>query len=273
MKKLLYIFVVVLSISAVIFGHLHWQSKLASKVEAAKDNVIDSDRGTERDKEKAPAQKETNTATDSTQTIEQLTSNLPSSLQERIMSAKENNEKVKFAIIGSGELTTDNGWTGQFVNGMKQAYGEELFDIVAIGFGDTSSTEIHSSEKYIKISQSQPDIALIEPFILNDNKGINIDDSMDSIKIMERRLKDENPEVSIFLQPPHPIYQPGHYMTQINSVKELADETEMIYLNHWDAWPDVQDEEINNFVNGVSGPKEEGNTLWAEYLINYFTGK
>jgi hypothetical protein len=273
MKNALYIFVLVLSISTVIFGHIHWKSKLASQVEAAKSELNSSNTTGNNSENTTTDKKETQSTSEGNNSVDELISNLPNALQEKMIVSKENNEALKVAIIGSGSINTDSGWTGQFTDGLNQAYGKEFFDIAATGFGKSISTSIHSSEKFIEIAKSQPDLVLLEPFILNDNIGVNIDDSLESIRIMERRLKEKNPNVTIFLQPPHPLFQPNHYKTQVDSVKLFAEETDMVYLDHWDNWPDVQNEVINDYVEGKSGPNEQGHELWAEYLVDYFTGK
>lgn len=267
MKIVLYVFVVVLSLSTIVFGHFHWESKLASKVEAAKADVSERETSSfERSATKEPQQ-------DESKSVDQLSSNLPQPLQEQIQTAIHNKTKVKFSIIGSGELNATEGWSGHLAKGLTEAYGEGVFDLQVTGFGDLDSTKVHSSEKMINIAENKPDLVLIEPFIMNDNIGVRLDDSKESIKIIERRLKEENPNVTIFIQPPHPIYDPQHYQVQINTIKEFSAEEDFIYLDHWENWPGVQDEEIKKYIEGIDRPNEKGHKLWSEYLINYFTGK
>ena len=73
------------------------------------------------------------------------------------------------------------------------------------------------------------------------------------------------------LQPANPLFQAKYYPLQVEALKNYADRNNITYLNHWDAWPDTQSEEIKKFLIGEpSTPNETGHKLWADFLVDYF---
>ncbi|MCF6409976.1 hypothetical protein [Pseudalkalibacillus salsuginis] len=76
----------------------------------------------------------------------------------------------------------------------------------------------------------------------------------------------------MMIQPPHPIEDSISYESQVEAIEEFANDSEILFLNHWENWPDG--EEVGQYLNDdQSGPNKQGNQVWAEYILNYFTGK
>ncbi|MCF6138803.1 SGNH/GDSL hydrolase family protein [Pseudalkalibacillus berkeleyi] len=266
MKKFLYITTILLSISVIVFGHLHWKSKISTASVSANDDITEDSDANVNESEVEE--------TESKRNLETLTQNLPKEAASIIIDSFNKGEQLDLAFIGSEAQTKGSTpWPELVEEGLKEAYGPELFTVHNYNFGDEFSIRAIRTDDMDSIINDQPDIVILEPFLLNDNGEVNINHTIDSIRIIKRRMVEENEEVIFMVQPPHPIHEPGLYATQINALKEYAEETDTTYLNHWDNWPDVTDEEIKQYIlEDISGPNDEGNKLWAEYIVNYFTG-
>jgi hypothetical protein len=115
-----------------------------------------------------------------------------------------------------------------------------------------------------------PDIILYEPFTLNDNSGgVTVQDNHNSIEIFLQDLKEANKDAVLLLQPTHPLYGATYYPRQVADLKKFAEDKGFTYLDHWEAWPD--DKELNDLLTDEKdSPDEEGHSIWANYLIEYY---
>ena len=78
----------------------------------------------------------------------------------------------------------------------------------------------------------------------------------------------------VLIQPPHPLYQATYYPVQVEALEQYAEDNGIPYLNHWEAWPDQDSEEIKDYLSeDASEPSAKGHQVWAEYLIDYFIAK
>ncbi|WP_408007913.1 SGNH/GDSL hydrolase family protein [Pseudalkalibacillus sp. A8] len=268
MKKSLYITTIILSITTIIFGHFHWNSKINNTIANAKENA-------EQVSEKDQPANDVKGSNESKPDIKELTKNLSEETKDLISDAIESGEAIDIAVVGSeAQGMGETPWPVLLQSGLDEAYGEGLFNINSYDFGDETSINVIKLEKMTEIIESQPDIVLLEPFIMNDNGEVGVNDTIDAIKILERRFTESNEDIIFMLQPSHPIFEPQVYAIQVNGIKEFAEDEGITYLHHWDDWPDVSDEDVKDFIQeDLSGPNDRGNKIWAEYLINYFTGK
>ncbi|WP_257350219.1 SGNH/GDSL hydrolase family protein [Pseudalkalibacillus decolorationis] len=258
MKKLLYILIVTLSIGSIIFGHFYWKAKISdnhlSSIASA-ENTSNTTENVAEKKSKESKKKPTKNGSKQPN-YKELTGNMTSELQNLILQKIDAGEPIKLAIIGSGAQTKGSTpWPSLFKERLNQAYGTEVFDIVPTSFGDGWSIEIIYGDKFNSVVETSPDIVLLEPFLLNDNADINIDDTLASIRYMNNRFLEQNGEMVLLLQPPHPVFEPSLYLSQVESLKEFAKEKGHIYLNHWEDWPDSDNAEIKNYLlTDGSGP-------------------
>ncbi len=260
---------ILLSIGAIVFGHIHWKMKINDSIVSANDEVI------EENEEVTAEQIEGEQREDQQVNLADLTQNLEEKAAIIVKDAVASGETLDVAIIGSGAQTKgEQPWPELVQAGLDHAYGEGVFSIQNHSFGDEFSIYAIRKDEMYSIIDDQPDIVILEPFLLNDNVDINIDDTIDSIRILKRQLTKANENIVFMVQPPHPIFEPTLYATQVDRLEQYAEEEGVTYLNHWENWPSVSDEEIKNYVlEDISGPNDEGNQLWAEYIVNYFTGK
>ena len=50
------------------------------------------------------------------------------------------------------------------------------------------------------------------------------------------------------IQPPHPLYQATYYPVQVEALAQYAEDNDIPYLNHWEAWPDQDSKEIKDYL-------------------------
>ena len=60
----------------------------------------------------------------------------------------------------------------------------------------------------------------------------------------------------------------------MEELQQFAEDNDIPYLNHWEAWPDQDSEEIKEYITEDSSqPSVKGHEVWAEYMIDYFIAK
>ncbi|MGP4079025.1 SGNH/GDSL hydrolase family protein [Pseudalkalibacillus sp. R45] len=266
MKKILYILTIILSIMTIIFGHIHWNSKINETIANAKANAESI---VEEQTNDDPREDEFS------QDIEELTKNLSDETRELITNAIESGTEIEVAVIGSEAIGMgETPWPELMQAGLDEAYGEGIFNITPHDFGKELSVDAIDLEKMTEVIDTKPDMVLLEPFLMNDNEKVEIEHTIEAIKILDSRFTKSNNDIVFMLQPSHPIFNPKTYAGQVEGVKNFAEEEEITYLHHWDNWPDVTDNEVIEYIqNDFSGPNDQGNEVWAEYLVNYFIGK
>ena len=139
-------------------------------------------------------------------------------------------------------------------------------------FGEKTSLEAMREIRDQGI-ESTPDILLLEPFLLKDNGEIRIEDSLDAVTNIISSYRNVNEDLIIILQPSNPLYDSKFYPLQVKKLKDYAEKNDYIYLNHWKAWPELDNVEMEDYLTGDSKPNHKGHQIWAKYLVDYFTGK
>lgn len=256
-KRIIVSNVVVLCIASIIVGHFYWKQKIskptAASVESSAENI-----------------KEDNSKQNDTR--EDYAKNLPEDVQKKIKTALKEEKQLNFVIWGSESVPSDqNGWPEKLKKELLSAYGDELFNISIVSDAEETTHSVLNKKLYKKIADKKPDILLFEPFILNDNGVVGIDNTLSNITDILRKIQEANPDVSIMLQPAHPLFGAKFYPKEVDALKQYAEENHFTYLNHWENWPDKEDEQLKQYVTeDRSKPSEKGNQVWGEYLINYF---
>ncbi|MED1603618.1 SGNH/GDSL hydrolase family protein [Alkalihalophilus marmarensis] len=134
--------------------------------------------------------------------------------------------------------------------------------------GRLTSLEVIQDEYIQEVVASKPDLLFFEPFILNNNGLILIEDTKESIEIMLNELKVELPETEIILLPPNPLYNTVFYIEQVKELQALADQNNLLYADHWKAWPPTDDEDLQNYLED-GRPNDKGHSTWAEYIVQF----
>uniref|UniRef100_C5D960 SGNH/GDSL hydrolase family protein n=1 Tax=Geobacillus sp. (strain WCH70) TaxID=471223 RepID=C5D960_GEOSW len=254
---LLTVLLLVSCVSFIIAGQLYWQKKIDDTVKQAM--------------AEAPKQE----AIENESKLMKYAAQLPSEVQEKIKNAIHTNHPVRLVIVGSEAISSsEKSWPALFKNELESTYGQQVFEVVVKEYGEMTTKEALEANVDKEIIDAKPDILLWEPFILNNNGVIEIEDTLQQIDTIIQNIQSALPDVTIMLQPPHPIYNARYYPSQVEQLQSFAKEKGYIYLDHWKAWPDYKSEELNDVVNeNTDLPNERGHQLWADFLIDYFIAK
>ncbi|WP_156419025.1 hypothetical protein [Fictibacillus sp. FJAT-27399] len=266
-KKFLYVMICIICLGSLGFGNFYYNMKLENTANAAKKAIHDESIVKETAEETAIKSTEVNS--------EELMKNFPEDLAAKVNEKMKAGEIVKFAALGSESTSTEDGSWGKLLqNGLDKAYGKGAIEVTAEGIKDELSINITKDKEYRSLLEEKPDVLLIEPFLLNDNGKVKVDDTLGSLNVLLADVKRISKSTTVMIQPPNPIYKPVFYLDQVNRLEMFTKEKGLIYLNHWGSWPDPDSEEMKTYVDmNTYQPTEKGDKVWAKYLINYFTGK
>ncbi|WP_010676967.1 SGNH/GDSL hydrolase family protein [Bacillus timonensis] len=268
MKKLIVIFVSVLSLAVIIAGKVHWDSKIEATTKAEsqlKNSKAEGISGKDAsDKKKGETPKEDLIA---------YTKNLPEEVVSKIELAIQSKEPLKLVIMGSASTPEDpNGWPTLFKQELENTYGKDVFEVSIHEYPNLTSETVVTEELYQEVIDLKPDVLLLEPFILADNGLVTMDDRLENLTTMLTDFYNQLPELTVLLQPANPLLKATYYPNEVQELKGFAEQNGYIYLDHWTAWPDHQTDDIEDYlVDGL--PSEKGHKVWADYLINYFVAK
>ncbi|MED1601707.1 SGNH/GDSL hydrolase family protein [Alkalihalophilus marmarensis] len=181
--------------------------------------------------------------------------------KDQIIGKYQNNQTISIAVIGSdahaqGEMF-ENGqsieipsWPDLAEEDLNELYGEEAFDIQYLsGYKDLTTSEFYAGEALQQIEAMNPDIIVFEPFLLNDHSILPLDKTIMNLSSI---------------------------VSAIDALERFAQEEDLPYLDHWDAWPLTNDQEIGQYLvelpDGKFRPNKQGHTVWSEKIVDYFAG-
>jgi hypothetical protein len=275
MRLVTLVLVLTISLGSVIAGKIHWNHKISAYSGKTSNLVLEE--------ESTQTKKETETVVkDSNEDIELLSyaNNLPNIVKDKIGNSIETGTPVRFLIMGSKSTSSDAlGWPNLLKQELVNAYGENVFEITVLEIPDKNSIEVINEGLYSKGLEFKPDLLLLEPFILKDNGEVRMEDRLLNIDRILSDFKNENPTISFYLQPSNPLFNATYYPKEVEELKAYAENNNIGYLNHWEAWPDQQSSELEGYLSPdpaitfKSIPNEKGNKVWANYLIDHFISK
>ena len=263
MKNVVFIIALIGCLSLVIAGKFHWDDKIEQTGETVSAAVDPDSKVAKQDGEqdKKPV---------SDKELKKLVANFPEQLQEKMMAS---NDPISVVIVGSESIgTKEDGLQPIVEKGLEESYWKGAFNVTQLTFEEATTDTIVDDELYNKIIEKKPDVVLLEAFTLNDNGMVVIEEGQQNISTTISEIKDALPGVSVMLMPSNPIPDPGYYALQINELGEYAERNDYIYLNHWEEWPSVDGEEIDDYLTD-SRPNDKGFDVWGEYIVDYLSGK
>jgi hypothetical protein len=253
--------IILVCATILITGGIHWKQQTAITSFSTKVNE-------KTESSQVESQSESQATAPLNEDIQTLASNWPKAAQTLLVEKIKNKQIFHIAFVGSQDLNKDeNGWSAQLKERLLAAYGEDHIDVKILEYDDLTSLHFYEDDKISEVVAAKPDLLLFEPFTLNDNGKVTIEDNHDIISKTVQAVTDENEQASFILQPSHPIFGAQIYPEQVGKLKDFAKEQEIMYLNHWKAWPNSNDEKLNDYLNAdQSAPNEKGSRLWADYL-------
>jgi hypothetical protein len=261
MKRFFIVSAMVLCVISVIGGHFYYNKKLEQTASAAKLEL------------KSSPSKEVSTKNPATKKNEVVNSfsNAPKGVAQLYKKKNEKGESLRLSLVGSESTSLDEGtWANIFKKKMNDTYGKNV-EIDVTDFGELTSLEVTNDPKYNTLLEKKSDVVIIEPFLLNDNGEVRLEDTLFILNKIVDDLKTANPDAIVILQPSNPIYMPQIYAEQVSGLEDYAKENKIPYLNFWDSWPSVDSEEVKKYYDKETLlPTKEGHQLWADYIFNVF---
>ncbi|MDV2684340.1 SGNH/GDSL hydrolase family protein [Alkalihalophilus lindianensis] len=262
MKKIILLCAIIFSSLFVLaFSHLTYQDKLqtiATEANQGNSGEITS-----------------NTTAQNNDNGPSVVSTTPDSLIDSWSDQKEE-DPVLITFFGSESLTyelnTEASWPNIVTENLQQYLSPALLETTIIDAGADSSLEVLESDVLDDVIASQPDILVFEPFMLNNNGELLINDSLESLENMLSIIESELENTDIIIIPPNPLYKAVNYPTQVEELQQYVEENGYTYVNHWVAWPESEDEVLQEYLeDGL--PNEEGHQLWATYMTDFLTSE
>lgn len=265
MKALLTTILALTCAVILIWGNVHWNQKsvVSGSSEPTTNGPIDKP---VKSTKAAPETKETDFTLNAENWPEEAKASFKQALSEK--------RTFKLMIVGSGAVGDEpTGWAYQVKQEVEGFYGKEVVSVNIKEVNETTLAFIQQNGQET-IADEKADMIIFEPFTLTDNGIVLIEDSLANIQTVIDAAKESNPNTVFVLQPPNPIYQPKLYATQVQALEDYAAQNNIAYLDHWEAWPDTDSEEIYKYLqDGIGQPNEEGHKVWSKYVIDYLISK
>lgn len=258
-------FVAICCLAMLIFGSIYWEQKIS---ELSAHGVIATSNidGVNNKPKNVKDQSKSNQIN-----VKDLTSSLPKNVANLINNTFTLGGSVEVAIIGSGAITAgENVWPEIFKEKIDDAF-EGLVNVSIYEIPGMTTTEVVEANLHMERLDITPDIVIFEPFMLEDNGLVGIDQTLLNIQKMLDDIRILNEDVHFFLQPPHPVEGAVYYPREVEALKVMAEEKGHTFLNHWSNWPDYQTEDIKPYITkDYEAPTELGHKVWAEYILSIF---
>lgn len=204
------------------------------------------------------------------ETISQLTANMPESVAQLVTSRFESEQPIRLLIAGSQAIAQggEGGAAGLIAAYLDDVYGSFIeTDIVSVP--GTSKEFIATMEDAVSWNDGY-DVMLFEPFTLNNNGKVIIEDEHRHILTVQEKLRSYKDDAELLVMPSQPIYRPNFYGTQIRSLGKFTESRGIPYIDHWDEWPDTTSDSINDYLEDDSAPNDIGATAWATAVQRFF---
>lgn len=270
MRRFIAVAVCVLCVAVVFLGRMYWQHQIATVGAKAQQQLHNngqaSNPGNLTDEE-APGDQTDGQPSD----LHQLTKDLPDLLADNIQEAVETETPLQFLIVTRNDAET---WPSLLQDHLDESYGEGVFHISTQTYGEQTTFDFLENDSYESLFQlpEETDLLLFESLILNDQQIVRTEDTLIGVRELYEAVTEEHSDLTFLLQPPNPVYQHPYYAEHVAELRDFAKEEGIPYINVWQAWPDVDDDDLLNYLNEEGNiPSEEGNELWADALADYFT--
>ncbi|WP_338449649.1 SGNH/GDSL hydrolase family protein [Niallia oryzisoli] len=258
MKRIIPILLIIVCVATLYFGQANWNKKTAistttAAVKEGQPNVHDAH----------PSVWET---------LLPNTKNWPVESTNTFQASIQKEKPFKIVFLGSDSLGNGkDSWPEIVTTALKETF-HDYINVNTLQY-DLTSSEYVKQNLQSELIKEQPDLIIFEPFTLNDNGVVKIEDSLDNLSTIIQDVQADNPKAVFILQPPHPLYNATFYPKQVELLKDYAKDHGIVYLDHWEVWPDSESIEIKEYlVEDQTQPSVKGHELWAGYLVDYLVG-
>lgn len=270
MKVFLTTLLAIATAAVLILGNLNW----AKKTTISSNTEVSKAAETKKDQLTNGGSDNKSTSSASREVLLKLASNWPKESIEVFTKSLDEKRPFKILIVGSSALggSSSTGWPALVETKVNEAYGETVS--VDVKEYALTSLDFIEQDKTQELVESKADLIIFEPFTLNDNGIVRIEDSLDNITTVIEEVNSDNPNAAFVLQPPYPLYNAQFYPLQVEALKNYAETNQISYLDHWTAWPDPATEEIKDYLlEDQSAPNEKGHGVWAEFVEGFLISK
>lgn len=271
-KRIATLLVIVICGVVLLFSYMNWKDKLSNMgngtLPAGLSEIASADAAlSEADEVESTTSEEPSLTLEA---IMQLTANMPESVAELVRSRFETGDSVRLLIAGSQAIAQGGeggaaGLTAGFLDEMYAGFIET--DIIALP--GTSKDFLDTMEETVDWANGY-DLLLLEPFTLNNNGKVIIEDEHRHITAVLEQLLAYIDDAELIVMPSQPIYRPNFYGTQIRALEKFAESRAIPYIDHWEEWPDTDSENIYDYLEEDSAPNDMGATAWASAMQQFF---
>ncbi|SLL33515.1 Uncharacterised protein [Mycobacteroides abscessus subsp. abscessus] len=192
----------------------------------------------------------------------------PESAQQVLEEKLSDKQAFHILLVGSDEIGDQElGLITPLQEALASKY-DKYVTLDSIAYEETSSDYVNNNESEYVI-EKKPDMIILEPFLLNDNRKVDISTALLNINQIINDIKDELPDVTFVLMPAHPLYGAGLYPMQVSDLQKYAESKDIPYWNHWEAWPESNDLKLKDYyveLGDKSKANEKGFEVWSNYL-------
>ncbi|MGE6375509.1 SGNH/GDSL hydrolase family protein [Peribacillus muralis] len=256
MRVFLPTLIVLLSITSIVMGNIHWKGKISDvsmSQPEAKETIT-----------------ETHASRPSQEDLVKNTGNWPKESQELYKHRLSEGKPLKLLLVGSDSLGNQKyNLPDDLAQQLKTIYGDT---VQVDGFiYDMTSSQFVLQNKQQELTDAHADLILLEPFTLKDNGNVTIEESLENITSIIKDVQSKSKDTQFLLQPPNPLYKATYYPNQVKELDKYAKANDIPYLNHWSNWPDLSSENMKDVLNeNRELPNENGYKIWSLYLEEFF---
>lgn len=278
MRKAIFIIICMVCIAAVISGKVYWNHKISTTAADARQQMHDEPNQVKSNTAKASGKSKKESANAKTKegaapNVDQLTADLPKKVADPIDQAVQDGNALHLLIVTAHD---DPGWIAPLQVQLDKEYGKGVFDVTAESYGDKTTSDFLKNDSYQDLFDipSGTDMILLESMISNDQGELSTEDTLLGTTRLRVAIQKKFPDMTFILQPPNPVYQRSYYADHVDGLRQYAKKEDILYINHWEAWPDPESQDImDDLQKDARTPNKKGYQLWGQYLGDFFTSQ
>ncbi|GEK57728.1 hypothetical protein CHL76_01355 [Marinococcus halophilus] len=193
-------------------------------------------------------------------------------LQSQLEEAEQSGGPLRLVVAGPGAITSegDNSFPQQLADRIEENWNGVSTEVETITYEDSTSLEVLNNGGVEEMAGAEADLFIFVPFAVSDNGTVSSDDTIYAIREVTEAVQEN--DSAYYISAPQPWYEAQYYLEQLDAVEGYADEAGVTYLNHWSAWPAVDDEALIDYVGeDTPVPTEQGHTAWTDGIWQQWT--
>lgn len=197
---------------------------------------------------------------------------LNGALQSQLEEAEQSGDPLQLVVAGPGTVMSedDNSFPQQLADRIEENWNGINAEVETITYDDSTSLEVLNEGGPEEMAGADADLFIFVPFAVSDNGTVSSDDTIYATREITEAVQEN--DSAYYISAPQPWYEAQYYLEQLDAIEGYADEAGVTYLNHWSAWPAVDDEELTDYVGeDTPVPTEQGHTAWTDGIWQQWT--